>query len=443
MQIIILKTGKNLQDIAVINKIISSYQNITLVKKLAIPIVIALILETIFAIIVIQELKQVDYYTNYLQNSLIPNFEKSTTDITLLKKISENITYAVLSSDLDMLNETKESADVIKDNLQTLNIIKIKTIFQEYYFCTISESKKMISSGKMSNDETALQKMLHLYINVKKSFKNLNKSINKEISVTMKFIRDTTQMIIYLILIFILIFSLIISAISYLIYNSINKNIEYLNSKLTQLQLKNSSISQSKGTNDILNDISEKIDITMSELNELEKEKQKAQKQASQDQLTKLYNRHYLDKLFTKLITNNSDFGVIILDIDHFKNVNDTYGHNIGDEVLIKFAKILQSSLREDDIVGRWGGEEFIVIVFSKDKNILLNIADKIRTAIENEVFSSVGKITASLGVSIHNKGSTIEETIKKADQALYKAKDSGRNMVVIYKESTKNLESI
>jgi diguanylate cyclase (GGDEF)-like protein len=437
MKIRILKTGKSSWDIKVIDKIVSSYQKITLVKKLAIPVVIALILEAIFAIIVIQELKQVDLYTNNLQNSLIPNFEKSTTNITLLKKISENITYAVLSSDVDMLYETKESADIIKDNLQDLNVINIKSTFQEYYSCTVSESKKMIDSGKISNDEATLQKMMRLYINVEKSFKNLDKNINHNISIMMRLIRDTTQTIIYLILIFIFIFSLIISAISYLIYNKINGNIEYLNSKLTQLQLKDSSISKSKSTNDILNDISKKIDITMFELNELEKEKQKAQKQAFQDQLTKLHNRHYLDKLFAKLITNDNDFALIILDIDHFKNVNDTYGHNIGDEVLIKFAKILQTSLREDDIVGRWGGEEFIIVVFSKDKNILLSIANKIKDNIENALFDSVGKITASLGISTHTKNSTIEDTIKKADIALYMAKESGRNKVTLYEENT------
>ncbi len=427
--------GRVINNTRLITKLISAYKNIPLINRLAIPIVVALFLEILFATTVIHKLKQVDSYTNILQNSLIPNLEKSTTNLTLLKKISENATYAVLSSDLDMLEETEDSYKLITNNLQNLNNTNIKNMFQEYYHCINDESRKMIISGKIDNDEDKLKQMLKLYKDTDRNFTKLDKKINQDISTVMAHIRKTTQMIIYLTLSFIIIFSLIIVSISYLIYHNFNKNIKDLNEKLTQLQLKHSTISESIHTNDILCDISKKIDITMNEFNELEKEKLEAQERAFRDQLTKLYNRHYFNKIFMSLLENYSEFGLIILDIDHFKNVNDKYGHNVGDDVLVRFAEILQYSLREKDIVGRWGGEEFIIIIFSKDENILSNIANKIRKTIEDEIFDEVGKITASFGISINDNHSDINKIIDKADKALYEAKVSGRNKVILYNE--------
>lgn len=157
-------------------------------------------------------------------------------------------------------------------------------------------------------------------------------------------------------------------------------------------------------------------------------------KSAMYDQLTSTYNRHFFDKNITKLIEDVSvkskTLGVIITDIDHFKKVNDLYGHDIGDETLKVFSTTLENYLREDDWIIRWGGEEFIIItVISSPQDITL-IADHLCQRISQTSINSVGKVTASFGATTFLHNEDIQDTIKRADQLLYKAKTNGRNRV-------------
>ena len=119
-----------------------------------------------------------------------------------------------------------------------------------------------------------------------------------------------------------------------------------------------------------------------------------------------------------------------MLDIDHFKNVNDTYGHNVGDTTLQTFANILLQNTREVDIVGRWGGEEFLIIVTNTNKKAIINLAEKLRVAIETYEFSTVKQKTASFGVTIYNPQDKINKLVSRVDKALYEAKNNGRNQV-------------
>jgi diguanylate cyclase (GGDEF)-like protein/PAS domain S-box-containing protein len=168
------------------------------------------------------------------------------------------------------------------------------------------------------------------------------------------------------------------------------------------------------------------------------KQLQKAQKELKKlvvtDKLTNIYNRHKLDSIIVKEKKRsdryNTSFGIIILDIDHFKNVNDTYGHHVGDEVLQEFANILLTHSRETDIVGRWGGEEFLIIVPQTDKGSMLKFAENLRGTIQEYHFKTVENITSSFGVAVYKNKETVEDTINRADAALYVSKNSGRNQV-------------
>ena len=119
-----------------------------------------------------------------------------------------------------------------------------------------------------------------------------------------------------------------------------------------------------------------------------------------------------------------------MLDIDHFKSVNDTYGHEVGDKTLIDLAKILKQHSRATDIVGRWGGEEFIIILPHTDLSAAIEYADMLRVKIEDFTFEVIDKITASFGVSSFIDEDTSKSIVKRADDALYDAKHSGRNRV-------------
>jgi diguanylate cyclase (GGDEF)-like protein len=153
------------------------------------------------------------------------------------------------------------------------------------------------------------------------------------------------------------------------------------------------------------------------------------------DRLTGLYNRHKLDSVFTYEINRAKryacTFGIIIIDIDYFKNINDTYGHQEGDKVLIELAKILKNDTRKTDTVGRLGGEEFLIIVPNTDEKSVKNLAETLRAKIENHTFDVAKTRTASFGVTLFTDNDSVDTMIARADKALYTAKKQGRNQVV------------
>lgn len=153
------------------------------------------------------------------------------------------------------------------------------------------------------------------------------------------------------------------------------------------------------------------------------------------DKLTKCLNRQKLDEIFTTELSRhkryNSSFSIIFLDIDDFKMVNDKYGHAVGDEVLILISKILKENIRSTDFLGRWGGEEFLIIcpeINIKESNIL---ATKLCNKINSTVFPTIKKCTASFGITQAKENDNIKNIFNRVDKALYEAKKSGKNQVV------------
>ena len=154
------------------------------------------------------------------------------------------------------------------------------------------------------------------------------------------------------------------------------------------------------------------------------------------DNLTGLFNRHKLNSVlsyeFDRSQRFKSFFGIIMLDIDYFKSVNDQFGHPVGDQVLKELANILQDNTRKTDIIGRWGGEEFFVIVPETEPNKIKNLAECLRRAIETHSFETIGYKTASFGVSVCTPKDTLVSLIARVDENLYKAKKAGRNSVYL-----------
>jgi len=155
---------------------------------------------------------------------------------------------------------------------------------------------------------------------------------------------------------------------------------------------------------------------------------------AYHDPLTGVFNRQFLHEFITKWVRKGASesvqMGVILLDIDNFKLINDTYGHLKGDDVLQSLAKILTQTIRSKDNVFRWGGEEFVIILHVQQTDQLLNISEKIRKVIEQTQIEGVGAITCSFGVTMMQQNETLEEALERADEALYQAKRSGKNRV-------------
>ncbi len=156
--------------------------------------------------------------------------------------------------------------------------------------------------------------------------------------------------------------------------------------------------------------------------------------QATTDPLTGLYNRlRFNQALAAKMLRSmrsKMPFSVIIFDVDRFKQVNDTYGHQAGDRVLVRLAAIVAERLRASDVFARWGGEEFVVLVPDLEGRTACQVAEKLRVAIEQTAFDGVGATTCSFGVAQYDEDDTAESLIARADLALYRAKLNGRNRV-------------
>ncbi|MGY0614985.1 sensor domain-containing diguanylate cyclase [Vibrio sp. FJH11] len=151
------------------------------------------------------------------------------------------------------------------------------------------------------------------------------------------------------------------------------------------------------------------------------------------DSMTGLLNRRGLDKAVASLREQNTPFSVLALDVDYFKKVNDTFGHDAGDALLKSVATLIQDQAREGDAVCRAGGEEFIVFLTQTDLDQALVVAERVRKSIESHEFLTVGNVTISVGVS-HWDGTNepINAVLKSADDALYQAKHNGRNQTVV-----------
>ncbi len=155
---------------------------------------------------------------------------------------------------------------------------------------------------------------------------------------------------------------------------------------------------------------------------------------AIKDALTQLYNRHFLNTWISQEVERAKRYkhplSMVMLDLDHFKKVNDTFGHDAGDVVLVELAGILRDHCRKTDLPVRWGGEEFVLLLPETDMKGAKKLAEKIRIAVKGHEFTKAGSLTASLGVAAFS-GSK-EDLLKRVDQALYQAKGSGRDQVKV-----------
>jgi len=171
--------------------------------------------------------------------------------------------------------------------------------------------------------------------------------------------------------------------------------------------------------------------------NKVLREKNKELERISQtDHLTGVYNRLKTDQVIKNEISRaeryGSSFSIMLFDIDHFKQINDSKGHQVGDVALVQLCNLVKSNIRETDLLGRWGGEEFMLVCPELSAAKAGQLAEKLRGLIEDHSFPHALQITVSFGVAEYRNGDKPDELLSQADKLLYKAKDAGRNRVVL-----------
>ena len=178
--------------------------------------------------------------------------------------------------------------------------------------------------------------------------------------------------------------------------------------------------------------VSERTESLLDTQKELLENNNELTRLASTDTLTGLYNRAYMNDVLKREHSRyrryRQHFGIILIDIDHFKQVNDSHGHDVGDLILTQMANQLKTAVRNSDFVGRWGGEEFLICSTTIEAGDIEAIAENIRIAISETKFDIINYLTISLGCAIIQPQEEIGSLIKRADVALYQAKNAGRN---------------
>lgn len=333
-------------------------------------------------------------------------FDSDKLILSSLSKNSNSFNDFILN--ISDLKEFENTQIVEKDNKKFLiRIIKIDNNKQDNYLALIAE------------------------------YKNILKPYNQEI-LWLLFVFIFTGLITIPLILY---FSRVISKPIYSLVRQSKKiekqdfNISKIDTSIQEISLLSSAFSNmSKSIYDYQTSLEEKI---LQRTKELYEKNEELERLSITDKLTGLYNRAKLDSVlnteFEKAIRYNDIFSVIIMDIDFFKSVNDNFGHQIGDDVLKESAKILSSCIRTSDTLGRWGGEEFLIICPNSKQEDAIKLANRINIAIKQHTFSTYPKkVTMSLGVasycSIFKKA---EDIVASADIALYKAKQTGRDRVV------------
>lgn len=168
--------------------------------------------------------------------------------------------------------------------------------------------------------------------------------------------------------------------------------------------------------------------------NELIEKNSHLEKLSSTDSLTGLYNRFKMDQFLTtahqRFIQHGESYQIMFVDIDHFKPINDDFGHQVGDQVLQQFSQLLLDKFSSNSLIGRWGGEEFILVFAGHEIGQACDEAERIRQSIEQTEFHPEFKVTVSIGVARVEFKDQVKDVINRADMALYKAKSTGRNRV-------------
>ncbi len=371
------------------------------------------------------------YYPIYLQDQLVGIIDLSVdiSEYTLKKGLKDN--FSILRRQVDIQNLLKSINGSVTNSLAILTKTNINDFLHAYVNSTKNIKQISIIDEKqnvyISSDKNLIGTALD-YNNLQTSGMTMLNGKLTYLAITDSHInKDNSKMKLML----------LIDASTYLshenkLFNTamITSVIALLFALLTSRLLYYSAIEQSRTEKE--------------RLEWLVKERTKEIELLSQtDSLTGLWNRRHLEETleieFKRAKRYEKELSIMIIDLDHFKNINDTYGHMAGDEVLRQISSRIKNSQRETDFVGRYGGEEIVVILPETDLQTSINIADDIRKIVEQEPVefeNQTIKVTTSIGVSnLRNEHKSYASIFAEADEALYSAKELGRNRVEFFKQ--------
>ena len=426
----------------------SLYQSLSIFKKFLLAPVLGLFFVIPVAFYLLLTTKEVQEDVYYVNQEMFPLYELTRDNVILLERISHEISSAVAAKEKLWLEDAFVHAQLMKKNMREYRDssfakagAELATEFDLYFEHVIELSKNIIKSdGYYDGIEQDTRLSVEYYLKLDFLLKDLQKSIKEEIQVHISAIDTNTSFLLIKGAILFIAWFIGTVIITLFVYRDIKKRIG---------QIVEASKNIARGEADFkdrlelpmqdeLGEIVDSINTFISNLDQSHKEllqtKEELQLLYVRDKLTGLHNRVKIDEVIENEINRferyNIPFSIILADIDHFKKLNDSFGHLLGDEILQEFAQKLQENIRNTDFVARWGGEEFLIVCPQVDEEEASNIAEKLRKKIEENPFGGHA-LSASFGVACYERSQSQDQLLHNADVALYEAKKRGRNQVV------------
>jgi len=436
-----------------IKKLLFYYNSLSILKKFLLAPIFGLLLVIPFYFFIFFIMLEMKQSVNIANSALIPLNEASQNNILLLEKITNDINSAVSAKEIEWISASDKNADKIRENLNKYinsnykkEITQSITAFENYYKRAKDVSIKIIqNSYHYQNIENDTKILVQNYNKVDKLFNDLKFLTKENIEKNINSLYNEANIILLYGSFIFFIWFFISSIIIFLVYKDLKNKMQRIIDDSSEIA--HGDVNFEKRLKivsyDELGQIVRSINIFINKLHKshekLTKAKEKLDKLYIIDRLTNVYNRVKIDEIIEIELKRkrryDHTFSVILIDIDYFKLVNDTHGHLIGDLILKEFSQILKDNIRDTDFLGRWGGEEFIIICTQTDQKGTFALAENLRREIEKFDFTTVGKITASFGIYECRDEDNENSVIENADKALYQAKRDGRNKVVCYNQ--------
>ncbi len=435
----------------IIRNIVFRYHALSILKKFLLAPLFGLIFVLPFYIFIFLNMLEMKQSVNSVNNELMPLQEISFNNILLLEKIVNEMNSAVSAKEVEWIDDSNKNADKIRENLNRYiessykrEIKESLTAFNNYYRTVKEVSARIVLNGQCyTNIENDTKVLVQNYNEIDGLFKSLKLQIKNDIEKNFNSLYCDTNFILFNGNFIFSIWFFISTLIIFLVY----RDIRYKINKIVEdsKEIARGDVDFEKRlcivSYDELGQIVKSINMFINKLHKNHEELSDAKKELDAlyitDRLTNVYNRVKIDEIIDTELKKKKRYdhicSVILIDVDYFKLVNDTYGHLVGDSILKEFATLLKESVRGTDYVGRWGGEEFIIVCPQTDQSGAFSLAEHLRNKIEEFYFTTAGKKTASFGIATCTDSDDAQSIIDNADKALYRAKGGGRNQVVCY----------
>ena len=418
---------------------------LTIFQKMLVAPLVGVLLYSAFLAYLFEQQRTAHDRIERIRTLYLPVLEIAGGNFVLFDALAGNFKDAVLAGELEWVRNTRKEKERIEDNLTRLDhyglaissaeVAQVRGVFRRYYDSAYALSLAMIG-GRSDAEATnrLIEDVERYHRDAASSFADLRAEVNGRFSGQIAEINDRMHYQVIIAASFGVALILVILGATFIMSRSTRRSLHEVNQAFMNM---------ARDTPDFSRRLERESDDELGELirwfnllaDKLEANFKQIELLSITDKLTQLYNRAKIEEMFQLELGKARRYGehltVILLDVDHFKAINDSLGHQVGDQVLRDIAEVLRQNVRSTDHPGRWGGEEFVVLLPSTDLKQGTQLAEKLREKIAAFDFSGVGRKTGSFGVAAYREGDDADSMTKRADDCLYRAKNQGRNQVV------------